>query len=76
MQVVISSEGVIEMVSPHAEELGCIDELLHLRTIVEGGTSAHRQTATYHKAIEDGATSHEALRQVVQQLADEFTEGL
>ena len=69
-------EELIEMVSPHAEELGCMDELLHLRTIVEGGTSADRQTATYHKAIEDGATSDEALRQVVQQLADEFTEGL
>ncbi|NNE86610.1 MAG: carboxylate-amine ligase [Silicimonas sp.] len=69
-------EELIEMVSPHAEELGCLDELLHLRNIIERGTSADRQTATYHTAMKNGASSHEALRAVVEQLAQEFTEGL
>jgi carboxylate-amine ligase len=69
-------EELIEMVAPHAEDLGCLDELLHLRCILEDGTSADRQIATYHKAMKDGATAQEALRQVVQQLADEFTAGL
>lgn len=69
-------DELIEMVSPHAEALGCLDELQGVKTILGRGTSAERQMATYHSAIKGGADSEAALRAVVQQLADEFTVGL
>ncbi len=69
-------DELIDMVSPHAEALGCLSELQGVKTILERGTSAERQMATYHKAIDSGADNEAALRAVVQQLADEFTLGV
>ena len=69
-------EELIEMVTPHAEALGCLDELNSARTILERGTSADRQVAAYHKALDAGSDHEEALREVVRGLAAEFTQGL
>lgn len=69
-------DELIDMVSPHAEALGCLAELQGIKTILERGTSSERQLATYHRAIKGGEDPDAALRAVVQQLADEFTVGL
>lgn len=64
-------EELIDLLDEDARELGCEDELAHLRTIGEQGTSADRQLAHYRERIEDGATPKEALRDVVDFLVAE-----
>ena len=54
-----------------AEHFHCTEELEHARTILQRGTSAHRQLRTYHEAKQSGATDHEALVAVVDQLIQE-----
>ena len=60
-----------ELLEPHAERLGCLDELRHLRTIYHRGTSAHGQRKVYQAAIESGATQQEALVEVTKWLITE-----
>ncbi len=69
-------EEMIELVKVDALALDCLPEVEHARQIVTRGTSAHRQLAVYHKAVEDGAEKMEALRQVVDMLIDETVAGL
>jgi carboxylate-amine ligase len=64
-------EEMIEMIRPDAEELGCIEEVEHARTIVEGGTSADRQIKVHQAAMAGGASNEEALRAVVDYLLEE-----
>ena len=61
-------EEVIEMVRPDAEALNCVTEVEHTRAICKRGTSADRQLAVYHGALEKGATEDEALKAVVDAL--------
>ena len=61
-------DELIELVSPDAEALDCVDEIGHLRTICERGTSTHNQLAVYQAAQDAGADHHEALAEVVQHL--------
>jgi carboxylate-amine ligase len=69
-------EEMIELLQPDAEELGCWPELERARKIVSDGTSAERQIAVYHDAIESGATPEEALKAVVDHLiADTASSG-
>ena len=64
-------DELLELVAPDAEALGCVAEVEHTRTIRERGTSADRQLAAYHQALESGATEDEALAAVVQTLIAE-----
>ncbi|WP_407159945.1 carboxylate-amine ligase [Bradyrhizobium sp. STM 3557] len=41
---------VIEQITPHAEELGCIDELARCQTIMHFGSSADRQLEAYRQS--------------------------
>jgi glutamate---cysteine ligase / carboxylate-amine ligase len=61
-------EEIIELVARDAVEFDTRDEIRHARTVVREGTSAHRQLAAYEKAVSDGATHHEALQAVVDEL--------
>ena len=61
-------EEILEVIAQDAIELDVRDEVRHARTIVEQGTSAHRQIATYEKALATGASDHEALQAVVDEL--------
>ena len=61
-------EEMIELVRPDAEALDCVAQVEHARTICQRGTSADRQLAVYHEALDEGATDEEALRAVVQAL--------
>ncbi len=65
-------EEIIDLVGPDAEVLGCHAEVLHARRIAAEGTSSDRQRAVRAKALEDGASPEEAMRAVVDMLADEF----
>ncbi len=69
-------EEMIELVKVDALALDCLPEVEHARQIITRGTSAHRQLAVYHKAVEDGAEKMEALRQVVDMLIEETVAGL
>jgi carboxylate-amine ligase len=69
-------EELFELVRPDAERLDCATEIAHARTILARGTSAHRQRATYAKAIAGGADKPAALAAVVDGLIGETVEGL
>jgi carboxylate-amine ligase len=69
-------EELILLVRPEAERLGCLDEVLEARHIVERGTSADRQLAVYAKARADGASEREAPLAVVDWLIEETLVGL
>ncbi|MBL4690641.1 MAG: carboxylate-amine ligase [Rhodospirillales bacterium] len=64
-------EEIIDLVREDAEALGCAGEIEHLRTIMETGTSGHRQLATYAAALEGGADKGQALIEVVDMLIEE-----
>ena len=61
-------EELVELVRPDAEALDCVAEVEHARTICERGSSADRQLAVYHGALQEGATEDEALKAVVDTL--------
>lgn len=69
-------EELIELTRVDAEALGCTGEVDHCREIIERGTSAHRQLASYHRAIEAGCDHQDALCAVVDMLVDETAYGL
>jgi carboxylate-amine ligase len=69
-------EEILELVADDAAEIGCTAELEHGRTILERGTSADRQLAVYHEALDQGAEAPEALRKVVDFLVEETVAGL
>jgi carboxylate-amine ligase len=62
-------ERVIKDVSRDAEALGCLDEVLHCRTIVAEGTSADAQLAIFEEAQERTKTHADALRAVIDWIA-------
>lgn len=69
-------EELIEIVRPEALRLGCLDEVLQLRHILDRGTSADRQLAVYAKALADGASEREAPMAVVDWLIEETLIGV
>ena len=69
-------EELIDLVREDAEELGCIEEVLNARKILERGTSAHMQVRAYNEALSQGASEAEALRGVVDLLLKETLRGL
>ena len=69
-------DELIELVREDADEMGCLAEVERARDLVAGGTSADRQLATYHAAIDAGATDEEALQAVVDGLIADTRHGL
>ena len=59
---------LIEIIQEDAEALECVPEVVHANTILQRGTSAHRQIAAYEEALDKGASVHEALQSVVDML--------
>jgi len=57
---------IFDLVEEDADALDCVNEIGHLKTILKKGTSAHRQLATYAKALDNGAGRHDALVGVVE----------
>jgi glutamate---cysteine ligase / carboxylate-amine ligase len=66
---------LIELIRDDADALGCTAEVEHAWTILERGTSAHRQVATFERALGAGASQREALEAVVDMLVEESRVG-
>src|SRR5262249_31509913 len=64
-------EELIHLVHEDAEALGCVREVEYTRTILQRGTSAHRQIKAYDAARAAGASEREALLAVVDFLVTE-----
>ena len=63
-------EELIDMLMPDAEALGCVDELLHARVILERGTSSDHQRSVYEAKLAEGADEKVALKAVVDWLTE------
>lgn len=70
------AEEFIEVLAQDAIELDSRDEIRRMRDIVKDGTSAHRQLATYESFLKSGASKHEALQAVVDELIIDTMYGL
>ncbi len=68
-------DEMIAMVRQDAEYFDCMREIEHTRTILARGTSASMQLATYARALEEGASEQEALREVVRFLVEATMDG-
>lgn len=64
-------EQWLELLQQAASELGCEAEIHHARTILNRGTSAHRQVAVYQQSRAEGADHNQALRQVIDWMITE-----
>lgn len=69
-------DELVGLVGEEAEALGCRAEVERARDIVGAGTSADRQVSTYRKALGGGATEHEALQAVVDELIVDTATGI
>ncbi len=69
-------EELLQLVMPHADILGCSDEVRSIENIMASGTSAERQLTVYHDALGEGADEQEALKEVVRALILEFNQDL
>jgi glutamate---cysteine ligase / carboxylate-amine ligase len=69
-------DEMLALVEPDARHFGCLDEVLHTREILTRGTSAHRQLASYCRALADGGSRADALAAVVDWLIEETARGL
>ena len=64
-------DELVELLRPHAEELGCVAEIEHARVIARRGSSADHQLRVYHAALEAGADDHAAQVAVVDWLVEQ-----
>ncbi len=68
-------DEVSELISHSAQDLGCEDEIAHLKTIVARGTSADRQLAVRDAVAGSGGSHADSLRAVVDHLVVETVAG-
>jgi carboxylate-amine ligase len=68
------TDEIIGLIAEDADALGCVAEINHLKSILARGTSAHRQIATYERALASGADRETALIAVVDRLIAETEE--
>ncbi len=61
-------EELLDLVREDAEFFDCESEIEHCRTILKRGTSADSQRRCYNDAIKQGASTDDALREVVDAL--------
>lgn len=69
-------EELIELTEVDAKALDCVDEVEHVRTILERGTSAHRQIKVYDDSLESGRPEALALLDVVKFIVQETLVGI
>jgi carboxylate-amine ligase len=69
-------EEIIELVREDAEFFDCVAEVEHGRTILERGTSAHKQLAVWQAALRAGKDDASAMHDVVDMLIEETAQGL
>jgi carboxylate-amine ligase len=64
-------DEMVELLRPHAEELGCLAEVEHARVIARRGSSADHQLRIYNAALAENAADHEAQVAVVDWLIEQ-----
>lgn len=64
-------DELVELLRPHAEDLGCLKEVEHARVIARRGSSSDQQLRVYHDALAAGWSEHEAQVAVVDWLIAE-----
>lgn len=69
-------EEFIELTEVDAKALDCVDEVAHVRTILERGTSAHQQINVYNASLESGRPEALALLDVVKFIVQETLVGI
>ncbi|MEO1190863.1 MAG: carboxylate-amine ligase [Pseudomonadota bacterium] len=69
-------EEIFALVAEDAEALGCTQEVMAAREILNRGTSSHRQCSVYAESLAQGHSEQEALVAVVDWLVDETKRGL
>jgi glutamate---cysteine ligase / carboxylate-amine ligase len=69
-------DELLDLTRDDASALDCASEILHCRTIIQRGTSAHRQLAAYNAGLAAGLPREQALRDVVDMLIEETVRGL
>lgn len=67
---------LLELVEPELDLYHCRDEVERVHEILEQGTSAQKQLATYAQAIEAGKSKDDALKAVVDDLIKETVRDL
>lgn len=69
-------DEILELTAEDAEALGCVEEVGHVRSILQRGTSAHRQLKARERAQAAGKNPEDCLKAVVDQLVAETATGL
>ena len=69
-------EEMTSLIAEDADELGCQAEIDNLQNILERGTSAHRQLATFEQTMAEGKDKETALKSVVDFLIEETKAGI
>jgi len=67
---------MLDFVDDVVDDLDSREEIKHIKTILERGTSADRQIQVYKKALSEGASEEEALIKVVDFLTTETMHGV
>ncbi len=67
---------ILDLIDDVVDGLGTRKDVEFVNTILQNGTSADRQLATYRRAISDGASHEQALLKVTDQLVAETRQGL
>ncbi len=70
------AEELIDIVRVDAIEIGALEHLERVRTIVTEGTSSDRQRVVFESALADGRDVDDALKAVVDHLIAETVEGV
>lgn len=69
------AQEMLDIVDDVVDGLGSRQEVSHMKSLLDRGTSADRQLKVYHRAIKDGADTREALNAVVDYLIGETAAG-
>ena len=69
-------QEILNLTAEDAQALNCEAEVSHVMSILERGTSAHRQLKTYEIAQAAGKSNEESLKAVVDTLVSDTSDGL
>ena len=69
-------EEMLSLIGEDAAFFGCEAEVEHARKIIERGTSAHWQLATYKRSLDQTGDAEQAMRDVVDMLIEETLRGV
>jgi carboxylate-amine ligase len=64
-------DELVELLRPHAQDLGCLQEVERAREIAQRGSSSDQQLRIYQQALSEGASDREAQMAVVDWLIAE-----